>query len=373
MLLLSLISDSAHSVVPLIIYHCYHHSHIDRCSVQLRCYPSNKSFLGGKETQATTDNVDRSVHVALASRDLNGLNIIGEDVLHVQETTETTGAVPRDQVVKAVQDALNGKNNFEEEVTFNHTIVLQDLTSDGMELYEVDDLSKAFTVSNAFVKSTPDIFYQVDCPAEADGDLCEVTMLEDEGPNELVSCWSQDGGMLKEDIPSKCDDVVYDTGIYVLPGGPHFFILGVKQDANVKGCPPNIAFSSFEGQKKMSAVFMDDTEGLSMYVLGAASLGNILQAEESAEAIDESVYNVATNNCVHYAQTIWRSLGFEETEEMATFIIENAVNDDHFMEYLAKKRFAGGLRYLASFAIGGSPAMQNYVKDMVHSQLDIRS
>ena len=56
--------------------------------------------------------------------------------------------------------------------------------------------------------------------------------------DELVSCWSQDAVMAKEDIPSTCDNEMYDVSLYTLEG-VHFFLLGKKQDADNTNCPSN--------------------------------------------------------------------------------------------------------------------------------------
>jgi len=76
------------------------------------------------------------------------------------------------------------------------------------------------------------------------------------------------------------------------------------------------------------------------------------------------------NSCPHYASSIWRAIGLEETDELANFLIENIVDDPSFVE-LAKK--TGGARALAAVGIGGKGALEKYVAGMVYSQLEIGS
>ena len=102
--------------------------------------------------------------------------------------------------------------------------------------------------------------------------------------------------------------------------------------------------------------------------LGLASLGDILNAEENVEAIDASEYDYLTNGCAHYAQRIWRSLGFDETEALANFFVENIVDDSRSMERAEKSK--GGIRALASIVIGGKGGFKDYVEGVVYSQLD---
>jgi hypothetical protein len=55
--------------------------------------------------------------------------------------------------------------------------------------------------------------------------------------------------------------------------------------------------------------------------------------------------------------------------ELADFLVTNLVGSDEFIEMACEE--AGGLRAIASLAIGGKGALWYYVKDVVTSQLDI--
>ena len=106
------------------------------------------------------------------------------------------------------------------------------------------------------------------------------------------------------------------------------------------------------------------------HFLGEASLVDILVAEESVEAIDPSNYDYFYNSCAHYALYILRSLGLKETKELGDFVIDNVINDVKGMK-IAKKSKGRSLRALAAFAIGGKGGYENYLKDVVYSQLNL--
>merc|ERR1740139_1120546 len=149
--------------------------------------------------------------------------------------------------------------------------------------------------------------------------------------------------ILKENVPAECMDEAYNMSLVVVPK-PHFFLLGVKQDAEEnKGCPPSIMLNSLSGLKTMAVPFTADMAHLPRQAMGTALLGDIIEAEENAVAIDESAYEVFTNNCVHYASSIWRSLG----------LIEHIVDDGNIAK-VAKAR--GGAGALVALNVGGRRA-----------------
>ena len=198
--------------------------------------------------------------------------------------------------------------------------------------------------------------------------------IEDEH-QQPIYCSSQDGGITKEDIPSHCFDEIYYVDLSAVVGGPHFFLIGTKEDEDgtdngndYSTCPPSIAMDQFHWQKKMGIMIEEDFKDLRKHRLGSASLGDILKAEENVEAIDASEYDYLTNGCAHYAQRIWRSLGFDETEALANFFVENIVDDSRSMERAEKSK--GGIRALASIVIGGKGGFKDYVEGVVYSQLD---
>eukprot|EP00956_Cyclotella_meneghiniana_P031501 scaffold82842_cov48-Cyclotella_meneghiniana.AAC.2 len=178
------------------------------------------------------------------------------------------------------------------------------------------------------------------------------------------------------DLPVKCKDVLYKVGLYGLSGS-HFFIGGTvinNADNDVMAnidCPSAIAFASIDGTKKVYNAQETAVQELSNHFLGQFALYDILAAEENVTAIDNSGYHLTKNTCIHYAGAIWRALGVEETHDMADFLVTNLVDSDEFIEFAKMK--AGGLRVVTAFAVGGKHALENYVRDIVTSQLNIVS
>ena len=176
--------------------------------------------------------------------------------------------------------------------------------------------------------------------------------------------------LVKEDLPPKCNDKVYNVGLIAIPG-PHFFIgATLHDDLDGNDCPPIVTFASVKGKKEM--IILTQKEVVSKFSVhdgGTAKLGDILKAEEDAKAIAVSAFNLATNSCAHYALSIWRSLKLDETAELANFTIENALNDENFESLV--KASTGGLGYIASKTLGGKAAMKGYLEDIVFSQLNI--
>ena len=180
----------------------------------------------------------------------------------------------------------------------------------------------------------------------------------------------------RADLPVKCKDVLYKVGLYSLSGS-HFFIGGTainnaanEEMANID-CPSAIAFASIDGTKKAYNAPETAVQELSNHFLGQFALDDILAAEENVTAIDDSGYHLTKNTCAHYARAIWRALGVEETHDMADFLVTNLVGSDEFIEFAKMK--AGGLRVVTAFAVGGKQALENYVRDIVTSQLNIVS
>ena len=144
-------------------------------------------------------------------------------------------------------------------------------------------------------------------------------------------------------------------------------MLGATSDNVTVDCPTNIALFSLDGQK--NKITLEDITEYQKHHLGQAILGNVLKAEEKTNPTDEAAFNLATNNCVHYARSLWRLLDFPESDELARFVIENVVNDPNF-DTLARQH-AGGVRYMAAKTIGGIPAFTGHVEDVVYSQFII--
>jgi hypothetical protein len=141
----------------------------------------------------------------------------------------------------------------------------------------------------------------------------------------------------KADIPTECGDEMYDMALYALPG-PHFILAGTKSldSSSVNPiCPKSIAFSTMDGgqigKKQIVSPYMEDIKDLPKHTLGVAALTDILKAEENAEAIDEASYDVLKNNCIHYASSIWRRLGFDETEDLGNFLVQSIIIDEDLL------------------------------------------
>ena len=135
-----------------------------------------------------------------------------------------------------------------------------------------------------------------------------------------------------------------------------------------------LAFASLEGTKVTFLVPHEEelnSEHFELHPLGTADLGDIMAAERSAEAIDDTKYDLTANTCVHYAADIWRELDFEETEDLANFIVENLLKDHGALEYARKNAKYDGMRVLTSYLTGDGGGFEEYVKNIVHSQLYI--
>ena len=191
----------------------------------------------------------------------------------------------------------------------------------------------------------------------------------------LVSCMTT-----KEDISTTCRDNIYDVFLSANDDGQsHLFLIAmmkeeVENGADNNNCPPAILLDhTREGEKKVIALLedkIDEVKELPRHFLGEASLVDILVAEESVEAIEPSNYDYFYNSCAHYALYILRSLGLKETKELGDFVIDNVINDVKGMK-IAKKSKGRSLRTLAAFAIGGKGGYENYLKDVVYSQLNL--
>jgi hypothetical protein len=248
------------------------------------------------------------------------------------------------------------------------------LTQDGMTM-STQDLENEFTLTltNAFVKKNPEAMYQVDCPAKGNGDTCTVMELgqQNEAGNDLVTCFAEESTITKEDIPAECGDEMYDMALYALPG-PHFILAATKSldSSSVNPiCPKSIAFSTTDGgqigTKQIVSPYMEDFKfkDLPKHHLGVAVLADVLEAEENAEAIDEASFDVRTNNCVNYAQRIWRRLGFDETEDLADFVVDHIIIDEDLVENMLSRH--GGRMLLKAMRTKG---LEKFVRNVVYSQ-----
>ena len=290
--------------------------------------------------------------------------------------TEDSWKLSREEVANAVKQVLNGdQTNFQlNEILSGEDATLQvfRITEDSMTI-STEDFDEAFTIKNAFIEKSPGTKYKVDCPAKGDGDTCTVKELgqQDEAGNDLVTCFAEDSTITKEDIPAECGDEMYDMALYALPG-PHFILAGTKSldSSSVNPiCPKSIAFSTMDGgqmgRKQIVSPYMEDIKDLPKHTLGVAALADMLEAESSAEAIDDESFDLATNNCVHYASSIWRRLGFDETEDLANFLVHNIIIDEAQLEEMMPKQ-RGGRMLLKAMSHEGH---EEFVKNIVYSQL----
>lgn len=290
--------------------------------------------------------------------------------------TEDSWKLSREEVVEAVKQAMNGdQTNFQlnEVSPSNGSLQVSLITQDGMTI-STEDLDEAFTIENAFIEKSPETMYKVDCPAKVDGDTCTVKELgqQDEASSDLVTCFAEDSTITKEDIPTECDDEMYDMALYALPG-PHFILAGTKSlhSSSVNPiCPKSIAFSTMDGgfgRKQMVSPYMEDFKELPKHTLGVAALIDVLEAESSAEAIDEASYDMVKNNCVHYAQSIWRRLEIDETEDLGNFVVHNIVIDEDVLEKLASE-YQGGRRLLKAML---NKRLEDFVKNVVYEYINL--
>ena len=273
------------------------------------------------------------------------------NVVHYSNSTKT---IPREEVVSAVEAALEGNQNFEVQTNFGDVIAFQDLTRNDMTLSS-GDLYGDFSITNAFVVDSPEVVFQVTCPA--DDDECHVHIKEEEP--QFGRC------VLKEaTISDKCLDEEHDLNLYVV-GGPHFML-----GASNGGKCPNVALSSLEGAKVKIVFSSAYTVGIPSYSFGKKiTLRDFLKAEEVVPPTDTEGFDLESNTCVHYAGSIWRELGYPETHELAQFVVSNVANDAKFEDMV--KTHVGGLRYLAAKVVGGKNAMVSHLKEMVYSQMVI--
>ena len=196
-----------------------------------------------------------------------------------------------------------------------------------------------------------------------------------------VRKWEQNEKAIKmkiNDIPSECYLHKFDVAINsVALRGSHFFLSATASDKKTLDlddkCPNTLLFASIDGKKVMYHVPKDESFDDFFYThrLGTATLKDIIDAEQKVKAVDDSDYDLTKNSCVHYAGSIWRELQFDETPELADFLIENLLRDDGLIDIAHQKVAMGGLRVLSKYLID-EDSFENYVKETVVSQLVIQ-
>ena len=135
-------------------------------------------------------------------------------------------------------------------------------------------------------------------------------------------------------------------------------------------CPEILAFASIES-KKVTYMSLHGFGDYNSHWLGTASLKDIIEAESSVDPVDDSEYDLTHNSCAHYAQAIWRKLKFEETHDLADFLIENLLHNDGLLALAHQKVAVGGLRVLSKFK-SDEDLFKKYIKETVNSQLNIK-
>ena len=178
------------------------------------------------------------------------------------------------------------------------------------------------------------------------------------------------------DVPLKCYENDYDVKFNVVDDdGPHFFLTAVASKVDMKHCPNILVFISDVG-KKITYSVPDEAvlNGYSSFWLGKATLEEIMIAEQLADPIQDVNYDLTKNSCIHYAGSIWRALKFEETPELANFLIQNLLQDDGLVRIALDKNDAIVLKFLALFTGNKSKEsmVEKYVEDLVLSQLNIK-
>ena len=279
----------------------------------------------------------------------------------------------RDEVVNAVQEVIVGAETaFQLNVMMGDTLGVLLIEEDGMSV-STEDLDGEFTLVNAFIKESPNVKYEVDCPASDGGDMCTVKEVnqQDEDGNDLVGCFTEDSIITKEDIAAECGEEMYDMALYALPG-PHFILAGTKSldldpSSSNTICPKSIALTTdVKKGKQIVSPYIEDIKDLPKHALGVATLTDVLKAEENADAIDDASYDLLTNNCVNYASRIWRRLEFDETEDLANFLVHNIIIDKAQLEKMTSKH--GGRRLLNTMFNKG---LEKFWKNVVYSQLHL--
>lgn len=195
-----------------------------------------------------------------------------------------------------------------------------------------------------------------------------------------MSEWIENSGASQiklVDLPPPCIHENYDMMVNsFIEQGSHFFLSAVTPGLNSgehEGdgkCPKAIAFASIDGNKVVFDLPTDTKVEIQSHLLGRASLKDIIEAEGSIEAVDQSNYDLTKNSCVHYAGALWRALELKEDRALADFLVNSLLSDDGFINMARNKIDLGGLRVLSAFA-SGEVKFNEYVKNIVISQLNI--
>jgi len=298
------------------------------------------------------------------------------------------GLIPRNEIVSAI---LGGSQDVSVDIFGDgrlHKVLLSNAEIH-TEYADVSDegLALAFQISGAVFEEEPEVKFRITCGDASEDQNCEVTLVPNDAtpetssppkppPNPTMSPVACNTNADSDDIPPSCKDLDYDVALYAIEN-PHFSLVATLNEvasatATALDCPEIIAFNSLSGEKKIHFVDESLAQDIPHHKFGAAKLGSILKAEEKAKPIQDSEFDIATNNCVHFAASIWRQLGFKEDAELAQFLIENIVGDGHTHNFLdGLHSTASSRRALAAHALG-TDALTDYFADVVYSELNIQ-
>jgi len=190
-------------------------------------------------------------------------------------------------------------------------------------------------------------------------------------------------------ILQNCIDTNYDVALYSSLDHFHFFIgitvtettTTVDDTENTDICVPvPLGFESLNGDKRVVRTTTDedendDVDGLDGYQkhnFGSYKLGDIIEAFNTVDAIPVNEYDKITNNCVHFAQNIWRNLQVTEDPTLHSFLVSSVVNHNYFIDYA--REYIGLSPFLSNIMFGSKntkiPAHYIlYVEDYFASQL----
>lgn len=176
----------------------------------------------------------------------------------------------------------------------------------------------------------------------------------------------------KEDIPAECGDEMYDVTLHAF-SGPHFILAATKspESSNDVTCPESLAFEFMYGgqmgNKQIISAHLEDFKDLPKHTLGVAALADALKAEENAEAINATSFHLVTNNCLTYASSVWRRLGFDVTEDLNNFLIDNIMLNQALLTKVTSN--FGGRRLLGAISDQG---YEEFWSNVVYSQLYLK-
>ena len=167
-------------------------------------------------------------------------------------------------------------------------------------------------------------------------------------------------------ILQNCIDTNYDVALYSSLDHFHFFIgitvtettTTVDDTENTSICVPvPLGFESLNGDKRVVRTTTDedenendDVDGYQKHNFGSYKLGDIIEAFNTVDAIPVNEYNKITNNCIHFAQNIWRNLQVTEDPTLHSFLVSSVVNHNYFIDYA--REYIGLSPFLSNIMFG---------------------